>query len=520
MKRFIILIIGFVCAVKLVQAQQTVNPNLLVAAEKGDVNAQKYVSNGYKKGTYGFRKNPSQAFYWMNEAALQGDAEALYEVAKFYKEGFGIKEDFNESMQNMKKAADMGLTEAQAEYGFWMFRNENYKEAIPYLQDAAKKNNALASFYYGQALFIGLGIEQDVSKGIGYIQGLFDIMPEAIEFLANMYSSGIGVQKDLKKALKLFDRAIAQKPDDLNFVEHKGLAYLENGYYDDAKLIYNELCAKIDFYYTLVERPLVAAMTNNVDYNVPKASSSNKNTIALIISNENYKRVSPVIFANNDGKILRKYFYESLGIPEANILYVEDASLADMKHCVDLLKQRTSSMGRDCKVICYYAGHGIPDMINKTAYLLPVDSYGTDTSTGYSLEEFYKVLSELNVKTVTVILDACFSGAKREGDMLVAARGVAIKVKDAKPKGNLIVLSAAQGDETAYPYSNQKHGLFTYYFLRKLQETNGNATLGEIADYVKNEVLQKSIEMNGKSQTPSVSVSSSMENVWRDKKLK
>lgn len=139
MKRFIILIIGFVCAVKLVQAQQTVNPNLLVAAEKGDVNAQKYVSNGYKKGTYGFRKNPSQAFYWMNEAALQGDAEALYEVAKFYKEGFGIKEDFNESMQNMKKAADMGLTEAQAEYGFWMFRNENYKEAIPYLQDAAKK---------------------------------------------------------------------------------------------------------------------------------------------------------------------------------------------------------------------------------------------------------------------------------------------------------------------------------------------------------------------------------------------
>lgn len=191
-----------------------------------------------------------------------------------------------------------------------------------------------------------------------------------------------------------------------------------------------------------------------------------------------------------------------------------------MKYNIETLKQRTKSMGRNCNVICYYAGHGIPDITNKTAYLLPIDSYGTETSTGYPLEEFYKTLSEFNVKSVTVILDACFSGAKRDGDMLVAARGVAIKVKDTKPKGNLIVLSAAQGNETAYPYTNQKHGLFTYYFLRKLQETKGEATLGEIADYVKNEVLQKSIEMNGKTQTPSVSVSTSMETVWRNKKLK
>lgn len=91
MKRFILFIISFVSVSVHLQAQQTVNPNLLAAAERGDVNAQKYVSNGYKTGSYGFRKNQSQAFYWMNEAALQGDAEALYEVAKFHKEGFGTK---------------------------------------------------------------------------------------------------------------------------------------------------------------------------------------------------------------------------------------------------------------------------------------------------------------------------------------------------------------------------------------------------------------------------------------------
>ena len=33
----------------------------------------------------------------------------------------------------------------------------------------------------------------------------------------------------------------------------------------------------------------------------------------------------------------------------------------------------------------------------------------------------------------------CFSGAKRDGDMLASARGVAIKVKQATPVGNIVV---------------------------------------------------------------------------------
>ena len=65
-----------------------------------------------------------------------------------------------------------------------------------------------------------------------------------------------------------------------------------------------------------------------------------------------------------------------------------------------------------------------------------------------------------------------------------------------------------------------KHGLFTYYLLRKIQETKADCTLGEIADYVKSEVFKKSIEMNGNPQTPTVAVSESLENTWRSKKLK
>ena len=115
---------------------------------------------------------------------------------------------------------------------------------------------------------------------------------------------------------------------------------------------------------------------------------------------------------------------------------------------------------------------------------------------------------EYPASQVIVILDACFSGTQRGENMLYSARGVALKAKKGIPTGNVVVLSAAQGDETAYPYSEQKHGLFTYYLLKKLKETKGECSLGELSQYVTSEVSKKSIIVNRKPQTPTVSAPS------------
>ena len=48
---------------------------------------------------------------------------------------------------------------------------------------------------------------------------------------------------------------------------------------------------------------------------------------------------------------------------------------------------------------------------------------------------------------------------------------------------------------------------------------SGNVTLGDLADYVKTNVSQKSIVVNNKSQTPTISSSAQMQNVWRTMKL-
>ena len=133
------------------------------------------------------------------------------------------------------------------------------------------------------------------------------------------------------------------------------------------------------------------------------------------------------------------------------------------------------------------------------------DRYVTDPTTALKLSDLYSALGKMSTKKVVVFLDACFSGAQKSGEMLASARGVAIKVKDETPKSNIIVFSAAQGDETAYPYEEKQHGLMTYFLLKKLQESKGKATLGELRDYITTNVKKISIVENGKSQTPIVS---------------
>lgn len=262
-----------------------------------------------------------------------------------------------------------------------------------------------------------------------------------------------------------------------------------------------------------------ASLVSVVDENIPETNTKNNNTFAVIIANENYQSVAPVPYALNDGKIFREYCLKTLGIPEKQIKYIPNATGNQIKAQINWL-QTLAEVFTDPHIIFYYAGHGIPDESSRTAYLLPVDGIGTDVSTGYKLDDLYAVLGKMPAENVTVFMDACFSGSKREEGMLASARGVAIKARSGMPQGNMVVFSAAQSDETAYPNNEEKHGMFTYFLLKKLQDTKGDVTLQELGEYITLNVSQQSILLNGKSQTPCVTPSASLDASWREWKLK
>ena len=262
------------------------------------------------------------------------------------------------------------------------------------------------------------------------------------------------------------------------------------------------------------EEITIAQIGSSVDKNIPKTHIQNKNTFVLIIANEKYYNVAPVPFALNDGTIFQQYCLNTLGIPSEQITFYSNATLNQIRAGVNWLQKITRAFDNP-NVIVYYAGHGIPDESSKTAYLLPVDGNGVDVATGYKLDDLYAALGGMPASQITVFMDACFSGSKREEGMLASARGIALKVKSGTPKGNMVVFSAAQGDETAYPYNDEGHGMFTYFLLKKLQETAGDIDLYSLGEYIIRNVKQQSILKNGKDQTPTVIPSAAIADSWK-----
>lgn len=261
---------------------------------------------------------------------------------------------------------------------------------------------------------------------------------------------------------------------------------------------------------------VIGSLTSSVDKNIPSSKLSNSKTFAVIIANENYQNTSAVPYAINDGNIFKEYCEKTLGIPSRNIHFVPDATLNNIRGEIAWLENVLKSYEGDAKAILYYAGHGVPDVASRDSYLLPVDGIGTNPMTGFKLDRMYSILGSLPSESITVFLDACFSGADRSGDMVVRGdRGVAVKAKSSAPKGNVVVFSAAQGDETATPYAEESHGMFTFYLLKKLQETAGEVSYQELGEYITRNVRQQSSVL-GKPQTPAVIPSAALGDNWKE----
>jgi hypothetical protein len=271
---------------------------------------------------------------------------------------------------------------------------------------------------------------------------------------------------------------------------------------------------------TKLENKKTVVGSADVDLNIPENPQTNDKTFVVIIANENYQKEVKVQFANTDGKIFKDYCEKTLGIPVKNIHFAKDASYGNMKSEIKWISDVSAAYKGQAKLIFYYAGHGMPNEADKSAYLLPVDGFSSDFETAIKLDDLYSRLTANPAQSITVFLDACFSGAVRDDGMLANARSVRIKPTSNVISGNTVIFSAATGEETAFPYKEKQHGLFTYFLLKKLQDTKGNVDFQTLSNYIIENVKQQSVVVNQKSQTPQVNVSNDIQNTWQTMKLK
>ena len=507
------------------------------AAEKGIAAAYAGLGGMYYKGQ-GVAQNYNEAFKWTKKAAENGAADAYVGLGVMYCKGQGVAQNYNEAFKWFQKAADNGVAGAFAYLGEMYYAGDgvaqNYNEAFKWFQKAADNGITTGIYYFlADMFYTGKAGITDYSQAKKYAElaiknDTLDIVGHRI--LAKLFMYGYAVEKNIDKAEALIEQALAHcKKNGIsdypcNTMDVKGELFWVMGDKVKAKEIYDSINKNApDFYAKIGETELSKYMKAykevDVDDDIPIVVKKNEKVFAVVIANEKYQMEKAVQYAKNDGRVFAEYCRKTLGLPEKNIHYVTDATLNNLKYELKWLQNVMKVYRGEAKVIFYYAGHGIPDEQNKNGYLLPIDGYGSDVTTGYALDDLFKTLGNMPSKSVTIFLDACFSGAKRDGDMLASTRGVAIKVKQNAPQGNMVVFSAAQGDETAYPYNEFEHGLFTYYLLKKLQETKGDVTLGELGDYIKTKVEQQSIVVNGKLQSPSIMSAPVIGNDWKTWKL-
>jgi len=250
---------------------------------------------------------------------------------------------------------------------------------------------------------------------------------------------------------------------------------------------------------------------------IPKVKSSKPNAVAVVIGVEKYKNIVPAPFASNDAKVVARYFKDVLGIP--TVITHIDSEVSGF-FFDDIFNPQSGQLAKivdkdKTDLYIYYSGHGIPEKDGKDVYLFPFDGkVDLLDKQGYSLNTLYQNLSQLNANSVTVILDACFSGSSRATSSLSPenisnTKGVKVRPRRIQPWLNnpkFTVITSSTDEQTSLGFEQSETGLFTYYFALGLQgeadlDNDKKVTLKELTDYIFKNVTETSKKIRGE-QTP------------------
>jgi uncharacterized caspase-like protein len=164
-------------------------------------------------------------------------------------------------------------------------------------------------------------------------------------------------------------------------------------------------------------------------------------------------------------------------------------------------------------VVVYYSGHGVPGLKDGREYLWPVDgNLNTPEIFGYPLELLYRNLDQIEAHSVTVLIDACFSGESSRGTLIRGASGVRVIPQKMAESAFTVISATGQGQVASWD-DEAGHGLFTKHILDALngaadEKPHGNAdgriTLSEIKNYLDSEMTYAARRRYGREQQATV----------------
>ena len=244
------------------------------------------------------------------------------------------------------------------------------------------------------------------------------------------------------------------------------------------------------------------------------AAAGNEFGVAVIIGNKAYQddRVPDVDYAHNDADAFYKFVVGTLGFSPDNVVDLRDATKARMESAFGAKGNVRGQLWRwaeadgSSDIVVFYSGHGVPGISDGRGYLLPVDA-NPDTAeiNGYPIDVLYENLGKVPSKSVTVFLDACFSGGSGDGGKLIEGASPVYVEADISGVAGLTVLTAASGKQLASWDTKARHGLFTEHLLDALYgaadtDDDGGVSAAEAKLYLDRHMTRAARRTYGREQ--------------------
>ncbi len=230
--------------------------------------------------------------------------------------------------------------------------------------------------------------------------------------------------------------------------------------------------------------------------------------VAIIIGIQNYKRVPKAEFANEDARAFYDYAIRALGVRPENIKLMLDEQADEVEILAafqNWLPVKVKKSKTD--VYVFYSGHGLPGEDGKSLYILP---QGADrqfiAKTALNQQEIIAALQAVKPKSVTMFMDACYSGQIRTGDTLIAsARPLALSSTTASFPSEFTVFTASAPDQIASSSPDLKHGIFSYYLMKGMEgdadeNRDGKITAAELQTYILEMVGKQAMTLNRRQE--------------------
>ncbi len=266
--------------------------------------------------------------------------------------------------------------------------------------------------------------------------------------------------------------------------------------------------AAIAFSFVNLQQDTASAQTTELTLPQPKTRSGKTGTktgntkgnyYALIIGNNDYRKLSTLATAVNDAQETDRLLREKYNFTTKLLLN------ADRYAIMSALNELRKTLKESDNLLIYYAGHGRLDEASERGYWLPVDADNENNANWISNTDITNILSSLAAKHVLVVADSCYSGtlsqtplARVETDIADEVRAEWIKIMS-ETRARITLTSG--GLEPVLDGGGGEHSVFAKAFLAALRD-NERILEGYSLYYQVLENMQQSSTKVAQTQVP------------------